>query len=383
MYERALLVRDIVANLLLTNPGMITDDSDFFLLGGNPLLLGKLSYFIRKAAGANFTNSTIKGIASLIEVEDGQIPQKGLATSIDMQTYREDDGNDLYSTLGHDYDLEDPMESSRGQTHPLSLIVQAIPIVFLYPLKAAYTCRRIFDHICVILLIFPFQGLSCYSSSRSWRLTSTTVFGSALLLFAQSPPPRSLLVLFRLSELFSSNGSLLATTKPGSTACESKHSAHCRHAQFLFCRWSMYHLRWWIVNQVLRSAGRGIFSIHPCLEILYYRMLGARIGKHVWIDPEAHFGEFDLLTLRDGCCIDTSHVRGFCVERKAIFVWIRLSSVAGHSSTHSPNSHLALYAVLMPLRMMSLRTSHLQLTTAQCFDNLTGHFKPSWRGQLS
>jgi hypothetical protein len=57
---------------------MITDDSDFFLLGGNPLLLGKLSYFIRKAAGANFTNSTIKGIASLIEVEDGQIPQKGL-----------------------------------------------------------------------------------------------------------------------------------------------------------------------------------------------------------------------------------------------------------------------------------------------------------------
>ena len=134
MSERALLVRDIVANLLLTDPGVITDDTNFFLLGGNSLLLGKLSYFIRKEAGANlavadiFTNSTIKGIASLIKAEDGQIPQKGLATSNDMQTYREDDGNDPNSTLGHDYDPEDPMESSRGQTHPLPLIVQAISV---------------------------------------------------------------------------------------------------------------------------------------------------------------------------------------------------------------------------------------------------------------
>jgi acyl carrier protein len=173
MSERALLVRDIVANLLLADPGIITADSDFFLLGGNSLLLGKLSYFIRKEAGANvavadiFTNSTIKGIASLIEAEEGHIPSKDLATSNDMQTYREDDWNDSNSTLGYDYDLDDPMESSRGQTHPLSLIVQAIPIVFFYPLKAAYTCRRIFDHICVILLIFLFQGLFYYLSSRS------------------------------------------------------------------------------------------------------------------------------------------------------------------------------------------------------------------------
>jgi acyl carrier protein len=76
MSERALLVRDIVANLLLTDPGMITADLDFFLLGGNSLLLGKLLHFIRKEAGANvavadiFTNSTIKGVASLIEAEE-------------------------------------------------------------------------------------------------------------------------------------------------------------------------------------------------------------------------------------------------------------------------------------------------------------------------
>jgi hypothetical protein len=48
-------------------------------------------------------------------------------------------------------------------------------------------------------------------------------------------------------------------------------------------------------------------------------MLGARIGSNVRIDKQARLGEFDLLTLRDGCSIDTSLVRGFCVERDGYF----------------------------------------------------------------
>jgi hypothetical protein len=59
--------------------------------------------------------------------------------------------------------------------------------------------------------------------------------------------------------------------------------------------------------------------MHPSLEVLYYRMLGARIGKNVRIDKNARLGEFDLLTLRDGCCIDASLIRGFCVERNGYF----------------------------------------------------------------
>ena len=48
-------------------------------------------------------------------------------------------------------------------------------------------------------------------------------------------------------------------------------------------------------------------------------MLGARIGKNVRIDTKTRLGEFDLLTLHDGCSIDTSLVRGFCVERDGYF----------------------------------------------------------------
>lgn len=83
--------------------------------------------------------------------------------------------------------------------------------------------------------------------------------------------------------------------------------------------WSTYYLRWWLVNQSLRIAGRGVFAMHPALELLYYRLLGARIGRGVTIDKGAKLGEHDLLTLRDGCRVDAALVRGFCVEREGHF----------------------------------------------------------------
>jgi hypothetical protein len=74
-----------------------------------------------------------------------------------------------------------------------------------------------------------------------------------------------------------------------------------------------------------RASGKGLFAIHPSLTILYYRLLGAKIGKNVTIDTKAKLGEYDLLTLHDGCRIDKSHIRAFCVEREGYF---RLESIS-------------------------------------------------------
>ncbi len=60
-------------------------------------------------------------------------------------------------------------------------------------------------------------------------------------------------------------------------------------------------MRWWLVNQSLRTAGRGVFAAHPALEKLYFRLLGAHIGKNVHIARKAKFGEYDLIRLEDGC----------------------------------------------------------------------------------
>jgi len=53
--------------------------------------------------------------------------------------------------------------------------------------------------------------------------------------------------------------------------------------------------------------------------VLYYRLLGANIGKDVYIDELTRLYECDLITLRDGCHIDTATLRGFCVERDGHF----------------------------------------------------------------
>ena len=89
-------------------------------------------------------------------------------------------------------------------------------------------------------------------------------------------------------------------------------------------------------------AGKGIFSLHPSLEILYYRLLGANIGNNVYIDENARLGEFDLLTLHDGCLIDSAVVRGFCVERDGFFrlgtITIGECSVINTFTTISPGA---------------------------------------------
>lgn len=151
MSQRELAVRGIIAELLLMEAGIITPDSDFFLLGGNSLLLGKLAYMIRKQLGANvgvaalFTNSTVRGISELIRAEEeiskafmNQKPNHNNP----LNTPNTLDSKSEVTTLGYDYDLEDPEEHFRGQNHPVSLMVQAIPFIFFYPLKAAVTCEK-------------------------------------------------------------------------------------------------------------------------------------------------------------------------------------------------------------------------------------------------
>jgi hypothetical protein len=74
-----------------------------------------------------------------------------------------------------------------------------------------------------------------------------------------------------------------------------------------------------LTSTKIRISGLGIFSLHPSLTVLYYCLLGARIGKDVFIDDETSLYECDLITLEDGCHLDTATLRGFCVERDSHF----------------------------------------------------------------
>ena len=136
MSDLELLVRDIFASLLTVDVNRFDRDSDFFLLGGNSLLLGKLSYHIRKQSGASiaittlFNRSTIKEIAILI---GEQVDLTPTATVFDGESL---EACDDYS---HTKDFEPT--ATRDQTHPLNLVVQALPLLF-YPLRSAIICER-------------------------------------------------------------------------------------------------------------------------------------------------------------------------------------------------------------------------------------------------
>ncbi|KAF7309534.1 Peroxisomal-coenzyme A synthetase [Mycena indigotica] len=291
--EHARLVRDIVGNLLLADAKLITPDADFFLLGGNSLLLGKLAHQIRRRTGvaigvqALFANSTIQGIASMIESENKpnsnqnpfKDPQSG--PNISART------SEATLNMGYDYeeDVEVSQEKTRGQAHPLTLIVQLLPVVLFYPLKTAMTWTIL---LLMLSLLAPHVG--SFWGRLGALLASIVVARLATRIIA---PLTSILFKWLIIGKYS----------PGT-----------------YPMWSTYYLRYWIVNQSIRVAGRGVFSMHPCLERLYYRLLGARIGRNVTIEKGARLGEYDLLTFRDGCRVDRNTViRGFCVEREGCF----------------------------------------------------------------
>lgn len=294
MSRTAIVVRDIIARLLDTESGTITAESDFFLLGGNSLLLGRLVHLIRKETGASvevsslFNNSTVAGIADLIDEETGG----GDEDYDEMDGYTDEKTPGMASFTGaHRYDDDDePAFASHGykhrsQCHPWVLLIQAIPFLFFYPLKAAWTWA-------VILHGLAFSAY--YINDEFWERVG-------VLLAA--------VVVARITSR------IICPI----TAIAFKWLVIGRYRPGKYPMWCNYHLRWWIVNQSLKVAGKGLFNLTPGLQKTYYRLLGMSIGSDVVIDKFCKLGEYDLLTIHDGARLDKSLVRGFCVEREGYF----------------------------------------------------------------
>lgn len=138
MTHEEVVVRDIIARLLTLDSKVISPKSDFFLLGGNSLLVGRLAHALRKETGVDvqitalFTNSTVRGVASMIKGE-------GSSSSGGTLTEKKRDGIATLDPTSVE-DWAGAKQHTRGSTHPLSLLVQIIPFIFFYPFKAAWNC---------------------------------------------------------------------------------------------------------------------------------------------------------------------------------------------------------------------------------------------------
>jgi len=84
--------------------------------------------------------------------------------------------------------------------------------------------------------------------------------------------------------------------------------------------WSGYYLRWWFVDVMRKMFLRGIWGSNEYTLNLYYRLLGAKIGKNARISLEADIAEYDLVHIGENAAIEVSTVRGFGVDNGAFIL---------------------------------------------------------------
>lgn len=83
--------------------------------------------------------------------------------------------------------------------------------------------------------------------------------------------------------------------------------------------WGWYHVRWWFVQELVRSLPLDDLGGTPLLPFLF-RCLGARIGRDVHLASD-DLAAFDLITIADGASVD-DHVSllGYAVEEWELVV---------------------------------------------------------------
>jgi non-ribosomal peptide synthetase-like protein len=83
--------------------------------------------------------------------------------------------------------------------------------------------------------------------------------------------------------------------------------------------WGGYYLRWWFVTSIESSVPLGYLAGTPLLNI-YFRLMGARIGRNVHLDSD-DFAIYDLLSIGDDTSIGTdSGALGYTVENGMLII---------------------------------------------------------------
>ena len=262
-------IREIYRAVLACSSNDISTHSDFFEMGGDSLKAGRLLSLLRKEfqvrvpIGTLFQKSRVEELAKIIN-------------------------DDLSQRLSKTTNASKPVAlpgciTTYSSTNTFLLLIQLIPIGILYPMKRS--------------LKWTFFLYILSYSTTIWPLQSTIVERLINLLVA--------MVLSKLATQICAPILAIAL----------KWLVIGRYKEGMYPMWGPYHTRWWFVQKVLSVGGKGIFGYTDATHLLYFRLLGARIGKGVSIARGAILGEYDLLDIGDNVELDGCTCRPFAVER--------------------------------------------------------------------
>ncbi|KAK5653684.1 hypothetical protein OQA88_8714 [Cercophora sp. LCS_1] len=269
-------VAEIFAAVLSCETVDIELDADFFAMGGDSLRAGKLVSLLRAHFGVLvpihtiFQGGTANKLAVVIDQKLRAMPQQSGQADTD-QTPQVDTSR---------YQQATAEQKTYSSTNPFLLIFQLIPILLLYPIRWGAKWA-----------VFLFSLALCKAFLTSPSIATRLFVVVGCLLFSR------LVILICVPFV--------------SIIC--KWLIIGRHKPGLYPMWGVYHSRWWIVQKISAVFGMGILSFTNPTRILYYRLMGAKIGKGVKIES-AQIGEWDLVEIQDGAKLDHCICRPFGAE---------------------------------------------------------------------
>jgi len=289
-------VATMFARILACPMDAVRKNSDFFEMGGDSLRAGRLLSELRKESKTRipvdilFTSGRVEELAKLfVNVTESE--------TVDSRSQKRRSMMEFSTT------------KACSSTNVFLMLIQLFPVVVVYPMKRALTWT-FFMYLLSISLHWP------TTKSIAGRLLNLIfALGAARLITMAIAPVVGIIAKWII----------MGSYREG-----------------LYPMWGFYHTRWWMTQKILSICGRGHFGATNTGLILYYRLLGAKIGKNVTIDKMATLGEYDLLEIRDGANLDKCICRAFAVERNTTMylgrVRIGAAASVGRSSIVAPGT---------------------------------------------
>ncbi|ETS85103.1 hypothetical protein PFICI_03128 [Pestalotiopsis fici W106-1] len=260
-------VVQIMGKVLSRSPTDIEVTADFFSIGGDSILAGRLLSMLRAEFKVSvpiefvFNHGSAREIAKYLEQEGASL-----------------NGSDSSSTNEKDFHFCDKQYSA---TNLFLMLLQLMPMVLFYPMRRALQWT-------IFMVV-----LSC---TLRWP-TNQSVIGRLLILVCSIAASKVILSIFSPFV-----GIICKWVIIG------------RHKAGYYPMWGPYHTRWWLVQKITDICGVGVFGMSNWSKCMYYRLMGAKIGKNVTING-ARTGEWDLLDIKDGAVLEHCTIRPFAGER--------------------------------------------------------------------
>ncbi|KAL6817021.1 hypothetical protein V8C40DRAFT_83177 [Trichoderma camerunense] len=303
-------VRKVFADVLCQPARDIALDVDFFTLGGDSLKAGRLASALRSTFNIPIPISLVfnQGTVSVI------------ATFIDKMAE--------FAPADVVHEEKVGCSATHSSTNPVLMLLQLIPLAVIYPLRRAVQWTAFI----VVMSYVQRWPTNQHTIGRLFNVAVSVMFAKFIIRI--------------ISPLF---------------GIVAKWLIIGRHREGLYPMWGVYHTRWWMVQKIVSICGKGIFNTSDSTKRLYYRLMGAKIGKNVKITGTS-LGEWDLLDIRDNVTLTRCLCRPFAVEGNTSMYLGRI--VIGENASIGVSSIIAPGSIVPPNTCIGPNSSSWELEDA-------------------